>query len=147
MSKQLSGNYSMNKIDLVESSEPASSPDGRAFYRFTDYTATVFQRVDRIVFWKLGHWLASKISASLQNSLMRDHVRLQSRDGPRPGCLPGPGQSRSLPRNHTAATGDQPEGSFHLAHCRKAIRTSCAMRSRNTFESRYADLVFAMSNT
>ena len=28
------------------------------FYQFTDYTATVFQRVDRVVFWKFGYWLA-----------------------------------------------------------------------------------------
>jgi len=45
-----------------------------AFYQYTDYTATVFRKVDRTVFWKLGYWLARKYQRGFR-SLMRDHVR------------------------------------------------------------------------
>src|ERR1019366_6193250 len=45
-----------------------------AFYQYTDYTATMFRKVDRTVFWKLGYWLARKYRRSFR-SLMRDHVR------------------------------------------------------------------------
>jgi hypothetical protein len=29
-----------------------------AFYRFTDFTALTFRRIDTVVFWKMAHWLA-----------------------------------------------------------------------------------------
>ena len=30
------------------------------FYRFVDFKANVFSYIDRVVFWKLAHWLARK---------------------------------------------------------------------------------------
>lgn len=66
------------------------------FYQFTDYTATVFQRLDRLVFWKLGYWLARKRGASLR-ALCRRWVR-----------APEPGRAKTwVPRgrNSRGATG------------------------------------------
>ncbi len=31
-----------------------------AFYQFVDFKAKVFSYIDRVVFWKLAHWLARK---------------------------------------------------------------------------------------
>lgn len=71
--KQLSGNYSMNRMDLVESLN--RQLEGWAiFYQYTDYTATIFSKVDRTVFWKLGYWLARKYKRGFR-SLMREYVR------------------------------------------------------------------------
>ena len=63
--QELSCNYSVNKIDLVESLNRKLSGWAN-FYQFTDYTATLFGRVDRLVFWKLGYWLARKYKASIK---------------------------------------------------------------------------------
>src|SRR3546814_20430070 len=45
-----------------------------AFYQYTDYTAIMFRKVDRIVFWKFGYWLARKYRRGF-TSLMRKYVR------------------------------------------------------------------------
>ena len=53
--KELSGDYSTNKIDQVErlSRQLAGWAN---FYQFTDYTATVYSKLDSIIFWKFaGH--------------------------------------------------------------------------------------------
>ena len=71
--KELSGNYSANKIDVVESLNRKLAGWAN-FYQFTDYTAVVYGKLDRIIFWKLAHWLARKYRTSIK-SLMRQWVR------------------------------------------------------------------------
>ncbi len=73
LAKELSGNYSENKIDLVEKLNRQLAGWAN-FYRFTDYTAIMYGKVDRIVFWKLANWLARKYRTSIK-SLMRQWVR------------------------------------------------------------------------
>ncbi len=41
------------------------------FYRFTDYTAIMFQKLDRIIFWKLGLWLARKYKTSIKKLIIQ----------------------------------------------------------------------------
>jgi RNA-directed DNA polymerase len=71
--KQLSGNYSVNHMDLMERLNRQISGWAN-FYRYTDYTATMFSQVDRTVFWKFGYWLARKYRRGFP-ILMREHVR------------------------------------------------------------------------
>jgi hypothetical protein len=71
--KELSGNYSVNKIDRVESLNRKLAGWAN-FYQFTDYTAVMYGKLDRIIFWKLAHWLARKYRTSIK-SLMRQWVR------------------------------------------------------------------------
>lgn len=73
LAKELSGNYSENKIDLVEKLNRQLAGWAN-FYRFTDYTAIMYRKVDRIVFWKLAHWLARKHRTSIK-SLMRQWIK------------------------------------------------------------------------
>ena len=73
LAKELSGNYSENKIDLVEKLNRQLAGWAN-FYRFTDYTAIMYGKVDRVVFWKLAHWLARKHRTSIK-SLMRQWVK------------------------------------------------------------------------
>ena len=49
----------MNKMDLMESLNRQLA-GWAAFYQYTDYTATMFSKLDRTVFWKFGYWLARK---------------------------------------------------------------------------------------
>lgn len=141
---ELSGNYSVNKIDMVERLNRILAGWAN-FYQFTDYTAMVFQRLDRIVFWKLGHWLARKYRATLK-ALCRHWVRAPEAGHATTWVLGGR-NSRGIPcgialrRLVTSRKGQfrwrLPEGNPYILREEK----------RNTFESRYADLVFAMSNT
>ena len=50
LANELSGNYSENKIDLVEKLNRQLAGWAN-FYRFTDYTAIMYGKVDRVVFW------------------------------------------------------------------------------------------------
>src|SRR3546814_1548156 len=59
-----------------------------AFYQYTDYTAIMFRKVDRIVFWKLGYWLARKYRRGL-TSLMRKNEREDEPGRARTGDLEG----------------------------------------------------------
>jgi RNA-directed DNA polymerase len=71
--KELSGSYSVNKIDLVDSLNRKIAGWAN-FYQYTDYTAVMYGKLDRIIFWKLAHWLARKYQTSIK-ALMRKWVR------------------------------------------------------------------------
>jgi hypothetical protein len=55
----LAGSYSESKIDMVELLN-RKLKGWAAFYQFVDFKAKVFSYIDRVVFWKLAHWLARK---------------------------------------------------------------------------------------
>lgn len=142
--KALSGNYSINKIDQVETPNRISA-GWAEFYRFTDYTATVFQRLDRIVFWKLGHWLGRKYRATLK-SLCRQQVRAQGPGQAKTWVLPGP-DSHGAFREITLrllVTSRKGQFKWRLPQGNPYILREVKPR---IFESRYVDLVIAMSNT
>lgn len=73
LAMELSGNHGENTIDLIERLNRQLAGWAN-FYRFTDYTAIMYSKLDRVVFWKLAHWLARKHRASIK-SLMRQWVR------------------------------------------------------------------------
>ncbi len=49
LTKKLSSNYSMNKIDMVEGLNRKLAGWAN-FYQFTDYTAVMYGKMDRIIF-------------------------------------------------------------------------------------------------
>ena len=142
--KELSGNYSDNTIDMMERLNRTLAGWAN-FYQFTDYTATVFQRVDRVVFWKFGYWLARKHRATLKASCRR-WVRAPEAGRAKTWVLKG--------RNSRGAVGTvtlrrlvtSRKGQFRwrLPKVNPYLRRA---EERNIFESRYADLVIAFSDT
>jgi len=70
LSKALSGDYSNSKIDKVEKLNQKLKGWSQ-FYRHTDFTAKVYSKIDRIVFWKLAHWLGRKYRCSIKSLLMK----------------------------------------------------------------------------
>ena len=142
--KQLSADFSMNRMDMIESLNRQLA-GWAAFYQYTDYTATVFRKVDRTVFWKLGYWLARKYRRSFR-SLMRDHVR-----------SPGAGRAKTWVLKGQNSRGFYGELALgRLVTSRKGRFTwrtpsenPYILRDevRKTLKSRYADVAFAMSNT
>lgn len=141
--KELSGNYSANKIDLVESLNRRLAGWAN-FYQFTDYTAVMYGKLDRIVFWKLAHWLARKHRTSVK-SLMRHWVK--------------------HPDDHKAKTwvlfGRSGKGNLCGVALRRLVSSrKCQFRwrnpeinpylprdvERNTVTSRYRDVAMALSH-
>ena len=145
--QELSSNYSVNKIDMVERLNRKLAGWAN-FYQFTDYTATVFGRLDRIIFWKFGHWLGRKYRANLKD-LCRKWVRAPEEGRAKTWVLQGL-NGRGIPsgvalrRLVTSRKGQfrwrTPEGNPYL-WCEEEEPAT-----RNIFESRYADIAFAMSN-
>lgn len=70
LSKQLSDDYSGSMIDKVEKLNQKLKGWAQ-FYRHTDFTARVYDKIDRVVFWKLGHWLGRKYRATVKSLLMK----------------------------------------------------------------------------
>jgi RNA-directed DNA polymerase len=68
--KELSGNYSENKIDMVVRLNRKLAGWSN-FYMFTDFTAIIYSKLDRIIFWKLAHWLARKYRTSVKSLIKR----------------------------------------------------------------------------
>jgi len=69
----LSSNYSVPATEMIDRINQIIS-GWSAFYRHTSYSAHVMGRLDTIVFWKLGHWLARKYRTRV-NKLMRKWYR------------------------------------------------------------------------
>ncbi len=72
VSKELTSNHSVNKTAMIEKLN-RKIIGWANFYQHTDFTAIVYQKIDRIIFWKLAHWLARKYRTSVK-SLMRKWV-------------------------------------------------------------------------
>ncbi|MCA2772385.1 MAG: group II intron reverse transcriptase/maturase [Microcystis sp. M122S2] len=68
----LSGNYNINKIDMIKQLN-YKIIGWSNFYQFTDYTAKVYSKLDRIIFWKFAHWLGVKYKSSIK-SLMKHSI-------------------------------------------------------------------------
>jgi group II intron reverse transcriptase/maturase len=141
--KELSGNYSVNKIDMVESLNRQLAGWAN-FYQFTDYTAVMYGKLDRIVFWKLAHWLARKYRTSIK-SLMRKWIRRPADDLAKTwqlfgrsgnGNLCGITLRRLVTSRKAQFRWRNPEINPYIARDEE----------RNTVTSRYRDVAMALSH-
>ena len=142
--KELSSHYSKNKIDLVKHLNRQLAGWAN-FYQFTDYTAVWYGKLDRILFWKLAHWLARKYRTSIK-PLIKQGVRKSSEDKAKTWTLFGrSGKGHlcgiTLRRLVTSRKGSfrwrNPEVNPYLPREEK----------RNTVTSRYQDVAMAMGQT
>jgi group II intron reverse transcriptase/maturase len=144
LTKELSCNHSVNKIDMVESLNRKLAGWAN-FYQFTDYTAIMYGKMDRIVFWKLAHWLARKYRTSIK-SLMRQWVKHPSEGVAKTwqlfgrsakGNLCGVTLRRLVTSRKCQFRWRNPETNPYLTR----------VEERNTVTSRYRDIAMAMSHT
>lgn len=142
--KQLSGNYGMNRMDLVESLNRQLAGWAN-FYQYTDHTATIYSKVDRTVFWKLGYWLARKYKRGFR-ALMRDYVRSPEKGKARIWVLQGQNSRgfygelalrRLITSRKRWFTWRNPNENPYILRSEK----------RRTIESYYDEVAFALSNT
>lgn len=146
LAHQLSGNYSQNPLDLLEQLNQQLQ-GWAAFYQYTDYTATIYSRLDRLVFWKMGHWLARKYHRRFPR-LLRDYVR-----------APRAGQAKTW-----VLTGRHDRGYHGTVALRRLVTSRKGRFLWHTpptnpylgdvtsgapvpYESRYADVAFALRDT
>ncbi|WP_319414067.1 group II intron reverse transcriptase/maturase [uncultured Cohaesibacter sp.] len=73
LTQTLSGNHSISAVNMVDRLNRQLA-GWAAFYKFTDFTAYVFQRIDSAVFWKMAHWLGCKYRSRIK-PLMRKWFR------------------------------------------------------------------------
>ena len=141
--KELSGNHSENKIDVVEGLNRQLAGWAN-FYRYTDYTATMFQKLDRILFWRVGHWLARKYRTPL-NVLMRKWFRRPSEGTAKTWWLFGRSGKGNLCGVALRRLLTSPKCQFRW---RNPERNPYLLRGepRNTVTSRYRDVAMAMSH-
>jgi len=69
LTETLSGNHSVSTVDMIAGLNRQLA-GWAAFYKFTDFTAYVFRRIDHVVFWKMAHWLGHKYRSRIK-PLMR----------------------------------------------------------------------------
>ena len=68
--QDLSTGYDRNRLEVVDHLNRQLAGWAN-FYRYTDYTAWVFRRVDHVVFWQLARWMARKYRSSIAQELQR----------------------------------------------------------------------------
>lgn len=138
----LSGNYSESKIDMVEILN-RKLKGWAVFYQFVDFKAKVFSYIDRVVFWKMAHWLARKYRKGIAY-LMRWWCK-----------SPKPGQSKTWvlfgKTNHGKLNG---EVLYRLAGQGKKLfrwrlpedNPYLRTEARNTYTSRYPEVAMALAS-
>ncbi|MBL4644948.1 MAG: group II intron reverse transcriptase/maturase [Rhizobiales bacterium] len=140
----LSGNHDLGKVDMVDRLNRQLA-GWAAFYKFTDFTAITFRRIDHVVFWKLAHWLARKYRTRIK-PLMRKWFR-----------VPEVGKAKTWLVFDTNKRGkhigkalrrlvSSPKAQFRW---RNPERNPYILRkeARSTVTSRYHDVAMAMSQT
>ena len=70
LSKELSGDLSRSMIDKVEKLNQKLRGWAQ-FYRYTDFTAMVYSKIDSVVFWKLAKWLSRKYKCRIKPLLIK----------------------------------------------------------------------------
>jgi len=70
LSKELSGDLNTSMIDKVGKLNQKLRGWAQ-FYRYTDFTAMIYSKIDRVVFWKLAKWLARKYKCRIKPLLIK----------------------------------------------------------------------------
>ena len=141
LTKELSGNYSMSKIDRVDKIN-RKLKGWSDFYQFTDNTAMVYNKVDRVVFWKLGHWLTRKYRCRMK-PIMKKWCKYPEAGKAKTWVLFGKTDNgnpcgKSLFR---LVSSPKKPFRFRLPECNPYLRND----DRKTVTSRYDDVAMAFS--
>lgn len=142
LSKALSGDHSCSKIDKVI--QLCLKLKGWAqFYRYTDFTAKVYSKIDTIVFWKLAKWLAHKYRCSIK-SLMKKWFKRPKPKEAKTWVLSGKSKRGNFGDVSLFKLVGSPKSQFRwrLPESNPYLRDEI----RNTVTSRYSDVAMAVSH-
>ena len=141
LSKALSSNHDLSKVDMVDRLNRQLA-GWAAFYKFTDFTAKIFQRIDRVVFWKLAHWLGRKYRSRIK-PLLRKWCRPPEEGKAKTWVLYGISEQGNRIGKDLRRLVGSPKMQFRWRNpeINPYIKRE---ENRNTFTSRYRDVAMAM---
>ena len=141
LTEALSSNHSLSKVDMIERLNRQLA-GWAAFYKFTDHTAHTFQRIDRVVFWKLAHWLAHKHRSRIK-PLMRKWCRAPKTGKAKTWVVYGISEQGNRVGRELRRLVSSPKGQFRWRNpeINPYIKRNDV---RNTITSRYHDVAMAM---
>ena len=113
LTETLSGNHSVGTVDMIGSLNRQLA-GWAAFYKFTDFTACIFRRIDHVVFWKMAHWLAQKYRSRIK-PLMRNWYRAPEPGKAKTWLVYGRNERGEPCRQSAAPTGIKPKGAVPVA--------------------------------
>lgn len=67
---ELSGNHDRSTIEMINGIN-RKLVGWANFYKYTDFTATMFAKADGIIFWKFAYWLARKYRTSIKSLMIK----------------------------------------------------------------------------
>lgn len=144
LSDALSTDHDLSKVDMINRLNRQLA-GWAAFYKFTYFTARVFQRIDRVIFRKLAHWFARKYRCSVK-SLMRKWCRAPDKNKAKTWVLFGISDNGNRIGKDLRRLVSSPKAQFRW---RNPERNPYIKREeiRNTITSRYHDVAMALSQT
>lgn len=144
LTEVLSGNHSLSKVDMIERLNRQLAGWGN-FYKFTDFTARIFQKIDRIVFWKVAHWMAQKHRSRIK-LVMRKWCRVPKAGKAKTWIVYGISEQGKRVGKELRRLVGSPKGQFRWRNpeINPYIKR---IEIRNTITSRYHDVAMAMGQT
>ena len=144
LTEVLSGNHDLGKVDMVDRLNRQLA-GWAAFYKFTDFTARTFRRIDNVVFWKLAHWLARKYRSRIK-PLMRKWYRVPEMGKAKTWLVYGTSERGNRVGKALRRLVSSPKAQFRW---RNPEVNPYIFREeiRSTITSRYHDVAMAMSQT
>jgi hypothetical protein len=142
--KELSSNYEVDKLVMLERLN-RKIRGWANFYQFTDFTAVMFCKMDRIIFWKFGYWLARKYRVGIRE-LIKKWVRYPKGRSGKTWYVYGFGRAGKA----TAAILHRMLGNGKKQFRWKTGRGNpylCKVDPVKIFESHYSDVTMAMSQS
>lgn len=141
LSEALSCDHDLSTVDMVDRLN-RQLMGWAAFYKFTDYTAKIFQRIDRVVFWKLAHWLGRKYRSRIK-PLMQKWCRPSERGKAKTWVLFGISKQGNRIGKDLRRLVGSPKMQFRWRNpeINPYIKRE---ENRNTVTSRYRDVAMAM---
>jgi RNA-directed DNA polymerase len=137
----LSGNHDAAAVDMIDGLNRQLA-GWAAFYKFTDFTARTFRRIDTVVFWKMAHWLARKYRTRIK-PLMRKWYRVPESGQSKTWLIYGRSEKRNLVGKALRRLVSSQKAQFRW---RNPERNPYITRDepRNTVTSRYHEVAMAL---
>ena len=137
----LSGNHDVASVDMIDGLNRQLA-GWAAFYKFTDFTASTFRRIDTVVFWKVAHWLARKYRTRIK-PLMRKWYRAPETSQAKTWLIYGRGERGNLVGKALRRLVASQKAQFRW---RNPEQNPYIIRAepRNTVTSRYHEVAMAL---
>ena len=144
LSKALSGDHDLAKVDMVDRLN-RQLRGWAAFYKYTDFTATTFQHIDHVVFWKMAHWVARKYRSRIK-PLMRNWYRVPADGQAKTWLVYGVSERGRRVGKALHRLVSSPKAQFRWRNP-EANPYIFREEPRKTITSRYRDVAMAMGQT